>query len=72
MPSTEKRSINSAVRSPDTKQVAEWKKSHILYEKLFAAIKNQINDLDEKDRNRQMWLSLISPYEKLKSLRAKG
>ncbi|PRP78370.1 hypothetical protein PROFUN_13782, partial [Planoprotostelium fungivorum] len=72
MPSTEKRSINAAVRSPDTTQVAEWKKSHILYEKLFAAIKNQINDLDEKDRNRQMWLSLISPYEKLKSLRAKG
>ncbi|PRP81767.1 hypothetical protein PROFUN_10867, partial [Planoprotostelium fungivorum] len=57
MPSTEKRSINSAVRSPDTKQVTEWKKSHILIkEKLFAAIKNQINDLDEKDRNRQMWL----------------
>ncbi|PRP78008.1 hypothetical protein PROFUN_14046 [Planoprotostelium fungivorum] len=54
------------------RMVAEWKKSHILYEKLFAAIKNQINDLDEKDRNRQMWLSLISPYEKLKSLRAKG
>ncbi|PRP80176.1 hypothetical protein PROFUN_12134 [Planoprotostelium fungivorum] len=40
--------------------------------KQFAAIRNQINDLDEKDRSRQMWLSLISPYEKLKSLRAKG
>ncbi|PRP82817.1 hypothetical protein PROFUN_04680 [Planoprotostelium fungivorum] len=75
MPSTEKRSINTTFRSrtqTHTKQVAEWKKSHLLYEKLFAAIRNQINDLEEKDRNRQMWLSLISPYEKLKSLRAKG
>ncbi|PRP85716.1 hypothetical protein PROFUN_06310 [Planoprotostelium fungivorum] len=38
--------------------VAEWKKSHILYEKLFAAIKNQINNLDEKDRNRQMRVTI--------------
>ncbi|PRP79050.1 hypothetical protein PROFUN_13128 [Planoprotostelium fungivorum] len=52
MPSTEMRSTNAAVKSPHTKLVAEWKKLHV-YEKLFA-IKDQVNNLDKKDRNRQI------------------
>ncbi|PRP75042.1 hypothetical protein PROFUN_03878 [Planoprotostelium fungivorum] len=53
MPSTEKRSINrcrqkSYTNCVSVRMVAECKKSHISYEKLFAAIKNQINDLTRR------------------------